>query len=118
MLGTVLYGNLVLELRATQINNLAFYSLVAAQLFHVFNLTESKTSFFKNEIVSNPFIWGALLVSFGITAMAYFYTPLAAVLDLERIKPELLLMPLVFALGSVLLLQSLKALIYWIRHRS
>lgn len=118
VLGTVLYGNLVLELRATQINNLAFYSLVAAQLFHVFNLTESKTSFFKNEIVSNPFIWGALLVSFGITAMAYFYTPLAAVLDLERIKPELLLMPLVFALGSVLLLQSLKALIYWIRHRS
>jgi Ca2+-transporting ATPase len=111
VLGAVLFGKYNLELPAGKINNLAFYTLVGAQLFHVFNLTDGKASFFRNEITSNPYIWGAILISIGLTAAAYFITPVAAVLKLERIDWELLGFALLFSLGSLVLVQLVKGLL-------
>src|SRR5690606_15745476 len=38
VLGIVVYGNFVLQLPSKTINNMAFYTLVLAQLFNVFNM--------------------------------------------------------------------------------
>ena len=110
MLGAVLYGKYGLELPARRINNLAFYTLVGAQLFHVFNLTDGGTSFFRNEITTNPYVWGAILVSVGLTAAAYLIPPVAAVLQLEAIQWGFLGIALLFSLGSVMLVQLFKGI--------
>jgi len=110
VLGAVLYGKYGLELPAGRINNLAFYTLVGAQLFHVFNLTDRGTSFFRNEITSNPYVWGAILVSVGLTAAAYLIPPMAAVLQLEAIQLGFLAIALLFSLGSVMLVQLFKGI--------
>ena len=110
VLGAVLYGKYGLELPAGRINNLAFYTLVGAQLFHVFNLTDRGTSFFRNEITSNPYVWGAILVSVGLTAAAYLIPPVAAVLQLEAIEWGFLGIALLFSLGSVILVQLFKGI--------
>ncbi|TNF73779.1 MAG: cation-transporting P-type ATPase [Bacteroidetes bacterium] len=108
VLGAVLYGKYCLELTPGRINNLAFYTLVGAQLFHVFNLTERHTSFFRNEITGNPYVWGAIVISIGITAAAYWIPPVATVLQLEQIYDNHLGIALLFSFGSVLLVQLLK----------
>ena len=111
VLGVVLYGKYVLELTPGRINNLAFYTLVGAQLFHVFNVSDRRASFFRNEVTGNPYVWGAILLSVGITATAYFIPSVATVLELERIDASLLGIALVFSLGSVLLIQLQRVLL-------
>ena len=108
VLGAVIYGKYFLGLPAGLINNLAFYTLVGAQLFHVFSLTGKNASFFSNEITANPYVWGAILLSVGITAGAYAIAPVAEVLQLQPMEPGLLGIALLFSLGSVLLVQVLK----------
>jgi Ca2+-transporting ATPase len=110
VLAVVLYGEFVLGLPASQINNLAFYTLMAAQLFHVFNMTAPKASFFKNEVVLNPYVWGAILLSLGLIALAYAIPTVSGILRLERIDARSLLLPLAFALGSVVLILGFRAL--------
>ncbi|MEJ2585314.1 MAG: cation-transporting P-type ATPase, partial [Robiginitalea sp.] len=111
VLGAVLYGEYGLELTPVRINNLAFYTLVGAQLFHVFNLSDRHAPFFRNEITRNPYVWGAIVISIGITAAAYWIAPVAAVLELERINETLLGIALLFSLGSVLLVQLLRRIL-------
>jgi len=108
VLGAVLYGKYELGLTPGRINNLAFYTLVGAQLFHVFNLTDRNTGFIRNEITANPYVWGAILISVGITAVAYWIPAVATVLELERIDGDFLGTALIFSLGSVMLVQLLK----------
>jgi Ca2+-transporting ATPase len=117
VLGVVLYGEFVLALPASLINNLAFYTLMAGQLFHVFNMTAPKTSFFRNEVVSNPYVWGAIVLSLGLIAMAYAIPVVSEVLRLERIDTRSLLLPLAFALGSVVLIRGFRALASKLRSR-
>ncbi len=108
VLGAVLYGKYGLDLPAGRINNLAFYTLVGAQLLHVLNMAGSGTAFVRHEIASNGYVWGALFISLGITAAAYWIPPVASVLGLERIHPGFLGTALLFSLGSVLLVQLIK----------
>ena len=119
VLGVVLYGKYGLELTPGRINNLAFYTLVGAQLFHVFNLTDRRSSFFRNEITYNPYVWGAIVISLGITAAAYWIPPVAAVLNLEQIHANHLWIALLFSLGSLVLVQLLKfALDYFLKEQA
>jgi Ca2+-transporting ATPase len=111
VLGVVLYGKYELGLTPGQINNLAFYTLVGAQLFHVFNLSDRRASFFRNEVTGNPYVWGAIVLSVGITAAAYLIPSVATVLELERIDASLLGIAMVFSLGSVLLIQLQRVLL-------
>ncbi|MEJ2162943.1 MAG: HAD-IC family P-type ATPase, partial [Robiginitalea sp.] len=108
VLGVVLFGKYYLDLPASKINNLAFYTLVGAQLLHVFNHADSHSSFFRNEITINPYIWGAILISVGFTVIAYLIPQVAAVLELERLEAGLFVTAFVFSLGSVVLVQLLK----------
>jgi Ca2+-transporting ATPase len=115
VLGAVLYGKYGLRLEPGRINNLAFYTLVGAQLFHVFNLSDRHASFFRNEITCNPYVWGAIVVSIGITAAAYWVPSVASVLQLERIQDNHLGIALLFSFGSVVLVQLLKLLLNYFR---
>lgn len=117
VLGAVLFGKYGLQLPAARINNLAFYTLVGAQLFHVFNLTDRGSSFFRNEITSNPYVWGAILISVGLTAGAYFIPPVAKVLQLEAIQWGFLGIALLFSLASVVLIQMLKGILGYVERK-
>ena len=110
VLGVVLYAGLVLHLPAQAINNLAFNTLVMAQLLHVFNLPRKSLLRGSNEVTRNPYIWGALMFSAGVTALAYYVPPLARVLELDPVSPGLWHLPLAFSLVFLLVLQAGKEL--------
>ena len=108
VLGIVAYSHLVLELPTETINNMAFYTLVMAQLFNIFNLPRHTESFWINEVTTNIWVWGAIVLSLVITFGVYLITPVAKALSLEPIFMQQLILIVLFALGSLVLAQLIK----------
>jgi Ca2+-transporting ATPase len=61
----------------------SFLTLAFAQLWHVFNMRAHTSSFFRNEITSNAFVWGALGLCSGLLLIAVYVPVLSKVLKLE-----------------------------------
>ena len=110
VVGITAYAHLVLQLSDKVINNMAFYTLVLAQLLNVFNMAERKVSFFNNEIMKNPWVWSAIVVSLLITISTYYIKPLANALFLISLSTEQIGWIIVFASGSLILSQIIKRL--------
>jgi len=53
------------------VNNVAFLTLTASQLFHVFNMSSLHSGMLVNEVTKNRFIWIALLICFFLIAVVY-----------------------------------------------
>lgn len=111
VLGIVIYSDFVLKLPSESINNMAFYTLVLAQLFNVFNIPKRSESFFINEVTKNPWVWGAIALSLGITAAAYLVPPIARVLQLHTLSVYHMGLTVVFATGSLVLVQLVKRIV-------
>jgi len=110
VLGIVFFAEHVLKLVPETINNMAFYTLVFAQLLNVFNMPKIKESFFVNEVTENWWIWGAIVLSVTITFIANQFAPLAEVLSLRGLSLDQMAWTIVFALSSLFLAQGLKRL--------
>lgn len=110
VVGITAYSHLVLQLSSKTINNMAFYTLVLAQLLNVFNMVESKVSFFNNEIINNPWVWSAIAISLFITIGAYYIQPIANALFLTSLSLQQIFWIVVFAFGSLALSQIFKRL--------
>ena len=66
----------------SQAVTVSFLTLAFSQLWHIFNMRGAKTSLLDNEIVKNPFVWGALILCTGLLLIAVYVPVLANVLEL------------------------------------
>jgi Ca2+-transporting ATPase len=110
VISITLYASM-LNYSDAKINNLAFYTLVGAQLLNVFNLPSSKQSFLHNEITHNRWIWLAILFSTILVIAAYSWTVTRNVLSLVPLQMQDLLMISLFSLGSLLMAQFIKSIL-------
>jgi len=62
----------------------SFLTLAFAQLWHVFNMRDKNSGFFNNEIVRNPFVWGALVLCSLLLAATVYVPLLAEVLNITN----------------------------------
>ena len=58
----------------------SFLTLATAQLWHVFNTRGRGSSPLRNDVVRNPWVWGALVLCVGLLLAAVHLPPLAAAL--------------------------------------
>ena len=98
----------VLAAPATQVVNFTFYTLIFAQLWNVFNLPGREVSFWKNPIVTNPFIWSAFGLCVLLVGGALAIHPLRDVLVLSFLTPIGWLYVLGFSILPVVVIQLLK----------
>ena len=77
-----------LHLDEAQAVTVAFLTLALAQLFNVFNLRAPETGPFRNEVIRNPHVWGAILLCLGLIAAALWLPALAGVLGLVDPGPR------------------------------
>lgn len=110
VLGITVFAHLHLTLDAARVNNMAFYTLVLAQLFNVFNLPKRDESFTLNEVTKNPWVWGAIILCILLTLMGYFLSPLAEILSLVPMGWEELVWIIIFSVASLVITQILKRL--------
>jgi len=80
------YCSFYLKLDSKICNNVAFFSLALAQLWHVFNLPSRKISFLKNEVTQNIFIWVAISVCLLIMLVFYWISPLNTIIGLQKLN--------------------------------
>ncbi|KPK43156.1 MAG: ATPase [Phycisphaerae bacterium SG8_4] len=72
----------MLGLDESQAVTVSFLTLAFAQLWHIFNMRARKTSLLKNDITSNPYVWGALALCTVLLILSVYLPPMAAILKL------------------------------------
>ncbi len=110
VLGITVFAHFYLKLDPAKVNNMAFYTLVLAQLLNVFNLPKRDESLALNEVTKNPWVWGAIILCILLTLMGYFLSPLAEILSLVPMGWEELGWVIAFSLLSLGLVQLVKRL--------
>ncbi len=110
VIGVTVYAHFVMELSAKVVNNMAFFTLVLAQLFNVFNIPHRHVSFFKNEVTTNLWVWGAIGLSLLIMLIAYYIPLLKLVLSLTTLSKEQFTIIGLFGISALVLTQIIKRL--------
>ncbi|SKB59420.1 Ca2+-transporting ATPase [Salegentibacter holothuriorum] len=110
VIGVVAYTHFEMGLSAIQVNNIAFYTLILAQLLNVFNLPGRKVSFLKNEVTTNPWVWAASAFSVLVMVIVYHIPVMAEVLSLVPLSVNHFLVVIVFGTASLVISQILKHL--------
>jgi Ca2+-transporting ATPase len=110
VIGITAYAHFAMELSSEVVNNMAFYTLILAQLLNVFNLPNKEVSFFKNEVTRNRWVWGALILSLTIVVCAYFIPITKKVLSLVPLTGQQLVVVVLFGTGALVLTQMVKQL--------
>jgi len=65
----------------SQAVTISFLTLGFAQLWYIFNMSSHGTIFSKNDITTNPYVWGALVLSAGLMFLAVYLPVLSLVLN-------------------------------------
>jgi Ca2+-transporting ATPase len=66
----------------------AFLTLALAQVFHVFNMRDPGTPFFRNEVTRSPWVWGAVGLCAALLLLAVYLPGLSQVLRLPPPDPR------------------------------
>ena len=109
-LGALYFATYYLQLGRQLTNNFAFYALILAQLWHVFNLVNIDESFLFNAITKNGYIWLAIIICILIVVVAYSIPVSMTVLNLAPFPVEYLLYILAFSLLPIVVIRFLKRL--------
>ncbi len=110
VVGITLFAHFYLKAADDVVNNMAFYTLVLAQLLNVFNLPQRHLSFFRNEVMKNPWVWGAIAICLLLTILGYLIPPLRQTLLLVPLTAAQILWVIAFAFGSLVITQLIKRL--------
>ncbi|HXV78375.1 MAG TPA: cation-transporting P-type ATPase [Candidatus Binatia bacterium] len=74
-----------LQMSAASAITVSFLTLAFAQLWHVFNMRDQGSGFWRNDVTQNAFVWGALALCIGLLLAAVYVPGLAVVLRVERL---------------------------------
>ncbi|RZM78717.1 cation-translocating P-type ATPase [Leptolyngbya iicbica] len=78
----------VWQLSDTQAVTVSFMTLAFARLWHIFNMRSAGTGLLKNEVVRNPYVWGALVICTGILLAAVYVPGLSDALGTTGLTPR------------------------------
>jgi Ca2+-transporting ATPase len=81
VLGILYIGLNVLGLSDSEAVTLSFLTLAFARLWHVLNMRDNESGFFRNEVTGNRFIWGAIALCTFLVLLTVYVPGLADILD-------------------------------------
>ena len=89
----------MLDMDTDQAVTVSFLTLAFAQLWHIFNMRSRGTHLLKNDVTSNPYVWGALGFCVTLLILAIYLPFLAGILKL--VDPGIVGWVLVLAASSL-----------------
>jgi Ca2+-transporting ATPase len=66
-------------------NNVAFFSLAFAQLWHVFDMRDAGEDIFNNQVTQNKYVWWAVILCAGVIIASYFIPQMNSVLSYQEL---------------------------------
>lgn len=109
-LGAMTLAMTLLEFDYTKAVTVSFCTLALAQLWHVFNMRSELSRPLDNEIVRNPWIWGAVVVCIFLILVAVYMPFLSTVLELAHPGREGWLIIVVMSLVPLLTAPLVRAI--------
>ena len=88
----------------------SFLTLATAQLWHIFNMRQARTQLWNNEIVRNPYVWGALGLCVVLLLAAVYVPVLSSVLKLTHPGTDGWLLIITAGFLTCLIGQAIKSL--------
>lgn len=89
-------------------NNIAFYTLAFAQLFHVFNMSSPRSRVFVNEVTANKFVWIALVICTVLIGLVYFTPQMRVILGLKLLPLHIMALAVIAAAIPLVIIQTFK----------
>lgn len=89
-------------------NNVAFFSLALAQLWHVFDMREPDEPVFNNQITQNKYIWGAVILCIIVIITAYFIPQINHILSFQELDLKVWILIGITSILPVVTIQTLK----------
>ncbi|UCF17821.1 MAG: cation-transporting P-type ATPase, partial [Phycisphaerales bacterium] len=74
----------LLRMEAKQAVTISFLTLAFAQLWHIFNMRAARTHVLRNDVTSNPFVWGALGLCTALLILVVYVPFMADILKLAN----------------------------------
>jgi Ca2+-transporting ATPase len=108
VLGALGLARTWLDMPRAQAVTVSFLTLAFGQLWHVFNMRDLGTTPLHNQIVANPYIWGALALCTSLLLLAVYLPGLSDVLRTANPRPEGWLLALAMSVVPTLVGQILK----------
>jgi Ca2+-transporting ATPase len=87
LLGVFAWAVLVMEVDTPTAVTMAFLTYGLARLWHVFNMRAPGSPMLRNDLVTNPWVWGAIVLCAALLAAAVYVPPLAALLQVVPPSP-------------------------------
>jgi Ca2+-transporting ATPase len=84
VLGALALALTWLRMDPSQAVTVSFLTLALAQLWHVFNMRDRGSRFFRNDMTQNPYVWGALGLCTALLLVAVYLPGLSDVLKLTN----------------------------------
>lgn len=97
-----------LQMEADSAVTVSFLTLAFAQLWHVFNMRDRGSHFWRNDITQNTFVWGALALCVALLLAAMYVPGLAAILKVKRLDAQGWLLVTAMSLLPLLVGQLIK----------
>ncbi len=88
VLGAFLVALGPLDLGDDRSVTVGFLTLAFAQVWHVFNMRGAATSWYRNDITLNPWVWGAIVLCLGLVVGAATLPGVSSILSLAPIPRE------------------------------
>jgi len=110
ILGIYAYASFQLGLSEIQTNNVAFFTLAFAQLFHPFNLIKRGAHIFQNSIARNPHLWASIIFCSVLLIGACLISPINQLLELSLPTKEMWYLIFMGSLLPIPLIHFLKFL--------
>lgn len=98
------------ELSPALCNNVAFFSLAFAQLWHVFNMREADEPILNNQVTRNNYVWAAIAFCAIIIIGAYLLPQISAILSFQDLETHVWILIVITSILPLLTIQTLKEL--------
>ena len=116
--GALAVARLWLQLETKSVVTVTFLTLAFAQLWQVFNMRHPRSSPLRNEVTSNPYIWGALLLCTVLLAAPPYLEPAAQLLDLARPTETMWFLILAASAAPLVITQAVMLAVASLRSKS
>lgn len=94
-------------------NNILFMTLIFCQLFHVFNMTSSSSSFLNSEVARNKFVWLALIITISIVAVLAIIEPFGELFSVKHLNISDWVLVIASAIISTVTMQLIKKMTWY-----
>lgn len=105
VLSILIYSIYYLKVNYQKAVTMSFFTIAFAQLFHVFNMREVHTKFFRNDITKNIYVWLAIIICTLLMFSTLYINSFKEIMNLEYLNFNEIITVIFFSVLPLFIIQ-------------